>query len=179
MIEVGTAAIKSNKEAFRGTAERGIAQAKGTYEKAIVAGEQASDLLKNTCAIAAKGTADYNLKIIEIACTNANTAFEYAEQLMGVKSLSDFVALSTAHARKQFDTMIAQTASLTELAQKVTTQVTQPLKTGVAMAFNNNVADLSASHQSDPSTSAAAAAGTLSRGDVFNPPQRSDLSGDL
>jgi hypothetical protein len=58
MIEVGTAAIRSNKEAFRGTAERGIAQARGTYEKAIVAWEQATDLLKNTCAVAAKGTAD-------------------------------------------------------------------------------------------------------------------------
>ncbi len=30
MTEVDTAAIKSNKEAFRKTAERGIAQAKGT-----------------------------------------------------------------------------------------------------------------------------------------------------
>jgi phasin len=140
MIEIGTAAIKSNEEAFREIAESGIAQAKGTYEKAIVAGERASDLLKDTYATAAKGTADYNLKIIEIACTNTNTAFEYAKELMGVKSPSEFVALSTTHARKQFDSMIAQTKELTELAQKVTTEATQPLKAGVAMAFNNNVA---------------------------------------
>jgi phasin family protein len=82
------------------------------------------------------------LKIIEIACANANTAFEYAEHLMGVKSLSEFFALSTTHARKQFDTMVAQTAELTELARKVTTDVTQPLKCEVAMAFNNNASDL-------------------------------------
>jgi hypothetical protein len=36
--------------------------------------------------------------------------------------------------------MIAQTKELTELAQKVTTEVTQPVKAGVAMVFNNNVA---------------------------------------
>jgi phasin len=119
MTEVGTAAIKSNKEAFRESAERGIAQAKGTYEKAKVAGEQATDFLKTTYATAAKGAADYNLKIIEIACTNTNTALEYAEELMGVNSPAEFVALSTTHARKQFDTMIAQTKELTELAQKV------------------------------------------------------------
>jgi phasin len=135
-----TAAIKSNEEAFRETTESGIAHAKGTYEKAIAAGERATDLIKDTCATAAKGTADYNLKIIEIACTNTNTAFEYAKELMGMKSPSELVALSTAHARKQFDTMIAQTKELTELAQKVTAEVTQPLKARVARAFNNNVA---------------------------------------
>jgi len=105
-----------------------------------VAGEQATDLLKNAYATAAKGTADYNLKIIEIACTNTKIAFEYAGELMGVKSPLELVALSTTHARKQFDTMIAQTKELTELAQKVTTEVTQPVKAGVAMVFNNNVA---------------------------------------
>jgi phasin len=111
-----------------GAFEMGIAHAKGTYEKAKVAGEQATDLLKNTYATAAKGTADYNLKIIEIACTNIKAAFEYGEALIGMKSPSEFVALSATHARKQFGTMIAQTNELTALAQKVTTEATRPLK---------------------------------------------------
>ena len=128
MTEIDTVAVESTKEAFREAAERGIDHAKGTYEKVKVAGEQATDLLKNTYATAAKGTADYNLKIIEIAFANVKTAFEYGEALMGVKSPSEFVALSTTHARKQLDTMIAQTNELTALAQKVTTEVTQPLK---------------------------------------------------
>jgi hypothetical protein len=36
MTEIGTVAIKANEEAFRETAESGIAHVKGTYEKAIV-----------------------------------------------------------------------------------------------------------------------------------------------
>ena len=40
-----------------------------------------------------------------------------------MKSLSEFVELSTAHARKQFEAMTAQTKELTELAQKVTTEI--------------------------------------------------------
>jgi hypothetical protein len=66
MHEFATAAIKSN-EAFRQTAEKGVAQAKDTYEKAKVATEQATDILKDTYATAAKGATEYNLKIIEIA----------------------------------------------------------------------------------------------------------------
>jgi phasin len=137
MNEFATAAIN---ETFRQTAEKGLAQTKDTYEKAKVATEQATDILKDTYATVAKGATDYNLKIIEIARTNTNTAFEHAQKLIGAKSPLEFVALSTTHARKQLDTMIAQTKELTELAQKVTTEVTQPVKAGVAMAFKNNVA---------------------------------------
>src|SRR6266446_685602 len=139
MNEFTTTAIKSD-EAFRATAEKGVAQVKDTYEKAKVATEQATDILKDTYATAAKGATEYNLKIIEIARTNTNSAFEHAQQLLGVKSPSEFVELSTAHARKQFDTMIAQTKELTELAQKVTTKITEPLKVGMTMAFNKKVA---------------------------------------
>jgi len=127
-------------EAFREIAEKGVAQAKDTYEKAKAAAEEATDLLKNTYTIAAKGATDYNLKVIEIARTNTNTAFDYAHQLLGVKSLSEFVELSTAHARKQFEAMTAQTKELTELGQKVTTEIAEPLKTGVTKAFSNRSA---------------------------------------
>jgi len=137
MNEFATAATD---EAFRQTAENGLAQTKDTYEKAKVATEQATDILKDTYATVAKGATDYNLKIIEIARTNTNTAFEHAQKLIGAKSPLEFVALSTTHARKQFDMMIAQTKELTELAQKVTTEVTQPVKAGVATVFKNNVA---------------------------------------
>ena len=87
------------------------------------AAEEATDLLKSTYATAAKGTADYNRKVIEIAGTNAHAALDYAYELLGVKSPSEFIELSTAHARKQFEAMTAQTKELTELAQKVTTEI--------------------------------------------------------
>lgn len=126
--------------AFREFADKGVAQARNTYENAKAATEEATDLLKDTYKTAAKGATHYNLKVIEIARTNANSAFDYAYELMGVKSPSEFVELSTAHARKQFEAMTAQTKELTELAQKVTAEIAEPLKTGVTKAFNNRFA---------------------------------------
>ena len=67
---------------------------------------------------------DYNLKVIEIARANTNTAVDNAFELLGVKSLAEFVELSTKHAHKQFEAMTAQTKELTELAQKVATEIT-------------------------------------------------------
>jgi phasin len=134
MNEFATAAIIKSDEAFRETPEKGVAQAKDTFARAKAAIEQATDIFKDTYATAARGATEYNLKIIEIACTNTTAAFEHAQQLLGVKSSSEFVELSIAHAREQFETMIAQTRELTELAQKMTIKISEPLKAGIIMA---------------------------------------------
>ena len=110
-------------EAFREMAEQGAAHARDTYAKAKVASEEAADLLQKTYATVAKGATDYNLKLIEIARTNTRTAFDYAHELLGVKSPSEFIELSTAQMRKQFEAITAQTKELTELAQEVTTEI--------------------------------------------------------
>jgi hypothetical protein len=42
-----------------------------------------TDFLKDTYTTAAKGGTDYNFKVIEIARTNINAAFDYAYKLRG------------------------------------------------------------------------------------------------
>ena len=66
--------------------------------KAKMASEEAANLLGNTYATAAKAATDYNLKLIEIAHINTRAAFDYAQELLGAKSPSEFIELSTAHA---------------------------------------------------------------------------------
>ena len=122
--------------AFREFAERGVAQAKETYEKMKAAAEEATDVLEDTYSTATKGASDYGLKMIEAARVNTNAAFDFAGELMTVKSLSEVVELSTAHARKQFEALTAQSKELTALAQKVATETAEPIKGGMSKAFN-------------------------------------------
>jgi phasin len=123
-------------EEFREVAEKGVAHARDTYAKAKVASEEAADLLQNTYATVAKGAADYNHKLIEIARTNTRAAFDYAHELLGVKSPSEFIELSTAQMRKQFDIASAQNQELCALAQEVATEASKPIKTGISKALN-------------------------------------------
>ena len=109
--------------AFRELADKSIAQARDNYEKAKSAIEQAADQLKDMYTAAAKCATEYNLRVIEIARLNTNTAFDNANELLGAKSPSEFVDLSSAHARKQLEAMTVQTKELAELAQKVATEI--------------------------------------------------------
>lgn len=121
--------------AFRELAERSVAQARDGYEKMKAVAEDATDVLEDTYATASKGAADYTLKAIEIARANTNAAFDFASELMTVKSLSDAVELTSAHTRKQLDAYIAQAKELSSLAQKVAVETSEPLKSGVNKAF--------------------------------------------
>ncbi len=121
--------------AFREFAEKGVSQCKDNWEKMKAASEEASDLIETSYATAAKGYADYGAKVIEATRANTNAQFDYAGKLMTVKSLSEWVELSTAHLRSQYEAMTAQTKELTALAQKVATETTEPLKDSVTSAF--------------------------------------------
>ncbi len=121
--------------AFREFAEKGVNQAKDNWEKIKSATEEATDLIEDSYATASKGAADYGLKLIEAARANTNANFDFASELLTVKSLSEAVELSTAHMRKQFDALTAQSKDLSALAQKIVTETTEPLKESVSGAF--------------------------------------------
>src|SRR5262249_29683701 len=110
-------------------------QAKETYERMKSAAEQATEVMEDTYATATRGVSDYGIKLIEVARRNTNAAFDYYVELMGAKSLSEFVELSTSHARKQFESVPAQTKDLAALAQKVATDTAEPMKDGFTKAF--------------------------------------------
>jgi phasin len=121
---------------LRDAAESGAKQSKETFEKIGVATTEAAEVMTNFCSTALKGLQDYNSKLAEFTQTNTKSAFEFAQNLAGVKSPSEFVQLSTDHAKHQIETMTEQTKQLAELTQQVTLTATEPLKTGFAKVFS-------------------------------------------
>jgi phasin len=88
---------------------------------------QTTKVMEKTHETAANGMRDYNLMALEIARVNSDAAFDYARQLMSVKSPSEMLELWTTHARKQFETLTEQTKGLTMLGQRVVTESTEPV----------------------------------------------------
>ena len=129
-------------QAIREMADKGTAQAKASYAKMSAATAEASSVMQNAGATAAQGikdgnakVIDGNAKVIEFARTNSNAAFDYASELLGVKSPSEFIKISTEQARRQFEVLSEQTKELTTLSQKVMLETAEPLKASAAKAF--------------------------------------------
>ncbi len=122
--------------AFRELAEKGVVQAKESYEKLKAAAEEATDVLEETYATATKGSTEYGLKLLDAARANTNAAFDFFSEFITVKSLSEAVELSTAHVREQFEAASAQAKELASIAQKVAADTSEPIKSGVTKAFS-------------------------------------------
>jgi phasin len=128
-----TSKPKSKTEAseqFSEIAEKGAAQSKKAFDTLSAATGQTADAMRNCCSNAVKGAQDYSNKVVEFAQTNTNATFDFAQRISGVKSPSDFIELSTEHARQQLETLAKQTTELVGLAQRVSLATAEPLKTG-------------------------------------------------
>jgi phasin len=123
-------------QAFRETVESNSAQAKAAFANATTAATDAATLMKDSYSRTVKGAQEYNTKVIEFAQANSKTAFDFAQELVDVKSPSEFFELSTNHSRKQFETLTEQAKELAMLAQKVTLATAEPLKAGATKAFS-------------------------------------------
>ena len=121
--------------AYREMAEKGLAQTKQNYERMKTAAEETSELVENTFACATKGLSDYNLKVIESARANMNANLDFIASLFAVKSPSEVVELSSAHARKTFEAVSEQGKELASLAQKVSSDTAEPIRAGLNKAL--------------------------------------------
>ena len=122
-------------ELFRAMAERGVEQAKDSYARFRSAAEDATDVVEDTYLQATRGATEFNLKAIEALRANVNANFDYARVLLGAKSLSEAVEISTTHMREQFDVLSAQTKEMSALAQKVASDAAEPMKASVSKSF--------------------------------------------
>jgi hypothetical protein len=81
-----------------------------------------------TIAATAAGTTAYGLKIMEAACINANAMIQFSNVFLQAKSLSEMVLLSTAHARKQIETVTEQTKQLAAVAEKMAAEASDVIE---------------------------------------------------
>ena len=116
-------------------AEQGIARAQANCEKIKIASEQISESLRETYSANSEGATSYGLKVIEISNANTAATMDFFVHLLGSKSVTDVISLSAEQARKTFVATSAQNRELWELAQKLATEASEPVRKRVASVF--------------------------------------------
>ena len=112
-------------------ARQGAAIAKDVSENTTATAEETTTALEKTYSIVATGAADFHHQWIEIVRFNTNSTLDFVQRLFGVKSPAEFLELSSAHFRTQFETFAEQSRHLTGMAQKMTTDAVEPLQAGM------------------------------------------------
>jgi phasin len=122
-------------EQVRAFAEKGVSQARESYTKFKDAAETHNSTIEAVFTTATKGANDYSAKLLDMVKANTNATFDFAQELVGAKSLPQAMELWSAHAKKQVETITAQTKELAELTQKIATETAEPIKAGASKLF--------------------------------------------
>jgi phasin len=121
---------------LREVSEQGVTRAREGCEKIKAATEEMAEALRETYSTNARSATDYGLKIIEISNANTASAIDFFIHLLGSRSATDLVAVSTGQARRAFDTASAQSKDLWVLTQKFATETGEPLRKHVAKVLH-------------------------------------------
>jgi phasin len=120
----------------RKVARQGAAFGSAVSENFKATEEETMAGLEKTYSIVTTGAANFHHQWIEIVRFNTNSTLDLVQQLLGVRSPAEFLELSSAHFRKQFETFAEQSKHLTGMAQKMTTHALVPLQAGTKSALS-------------------------------------------
>lgn len=130
-----SASVMRFPEQMRVFAEKGVSQARESYDRLKSAAETQNDAIEAVVSTVSKGAGDYSAKLFDIVKSNAEASFELAQGLVGAKTLPEAFDLWSQHARKQVETAATQTKELVELTQKVANDAVEPIKAGASKLF--------------------------------------------
>lgn len=124
----------------RTAAETGLRHARDGFDRIKETAEETSELFEASLDNAAKGFSSLNRKMIEIARANVDASFDFANELVAVRSPADFFEVNAAFARKQFAALTGQGRDVAELASGFARDVAAPVGESVNKALRQIIA---------------------------------------
>jgi hypothetical protein len=115
--------------------DKTLARTKDMHGKMTTIFEHSAEAFEEAYSCANRGSAEYRAKLMDIARQNANATFDLAREACETKSLPQLVELTLAHQRKQFELATTQLRELSALTQKVVSETTEPIRSGMAEPF--------------------------------------------
>jgi phasin len=136
MLETKPNTAKLHEGGGRKIARQSAAFGNAVSEDFKATAEETTAVLEETYSSVATGVADFHRQWIEIVRFNTNSTLDFVQRLFGVKSPAEFLELSSAHFRTQFETFAEQSRHLTGMAQKLTTDAVEPLQAGMTSTLS-------------------------------------------
>jgi phasin family protein len=130
MLQTKPNSAKLHEDGDRNLGRQGAAFAEAMSETSRAPPEETTRALEKTFSIVATGAADFHHQWMEIVRYNTNSTLDFVQQLFSVKSPAEFLELSSAHLRTQFETFAEQSRHLSGMAQKITIHAVEPFRRG-------------------------------------------------
>jgi phasin family protein len=100
-----------------------------SYDEVTTLNKANIDAVVKASTIATKGVESLSRELMGFAQTRMEAQMELTKQLLGAKTLREFVDAQTDFARQSFDQLMAESAKVTEMTVKVSNEAMEPIQT--------------------------------------------------
>jgi phasin family protein len=129
--EAAAAGARGAAEAFHEARERLTTMqpfAIPAFDTMRQSGEGFAQGMQSSYASTLENMAEFNSKAVAAWRANAESTIQHWQSLAGVKTMSEAIALSAEHTRKQMEAMSSQAKELSDLASRMVRDAADPLK---------------------------------------------------
>jgi hypothetical protein len=133
---VETAAVEVPAE-VADFAQKSVDQAQAAFDKASDLAHSNMQYFDAAAGAFKARAADIQLKAMEIAQINMNSAFTFVRKAFAVKDPTEYAALQQDFARDQFAAFSRQASELNELGVLLAQETVKPVQDGVLKSFGN------------------------------------------
>ena len=139
-FDAATEAAEMPKEALE-FAHKSVDQAQVTFEKVADVAQDNAQVFEAVASAYKTGVVDFQRKTMEFTQKNMEQAFAFSRKLFTTREFGEVVSLQQNFVKDQAEAFKAQAGELNEIAVRLTTETSQPLKS----SFEKSVKDFSKS----------------------------------
>ena len=118
-------------------AQKSVDQAQAAFEKASDFAHSNMQHFDAAASAFKARAADIQLKAMEIAQINMNSAFTFVRKAFAVRDPAEFASMHQEFARDQFAAFSRQASELSELGVLLAQETVKPVQDGVLKSFGN------------------------------------------
>ena len=118
-------------------AQKSVDQAQAAFDKASDLAHSNMQYVDAVAGAFKARTADIQLKAMEIAQINMNSAFTYMRKAFAVKDPTELVTLNQDFARDQFAAYSRQAGELSELSVQLAQETVKPVQESLVKSFGD------------------------------------------
>lgn len=123
------------QETMRATTEKSLEQFRSQYASLKGTADTASDKLEESFQAAQAGSRAFNSKLFDLVRSQSDASLKHVQALFAAKTLNDALNLQKSFIETQVEALQAQSKDFAALAQKMASDVVEPVKDSVVVAF--------------------------------------------
>jgi len=132
MLKAGTQAATTSYEQAIALAQEQVEKASASlfqgYDDVASLGQESIDAYMRSTTLFAKSMETMGKELMTFAQSTVDTNVANAKALFGVKSVRELIDLQTDFSRSGFDSMVTESAKLTELSMSLANETMEPLQ---------------------------------------------------